>query len=515
MKQLLTLALLLLGASAMIAQNELIVESTAVGSLNDAIFGDTTATGERANPDRVYVLRRGTPYLLSGSIRWSDFDIHIKAEEGDGARPFLIHAPSEGGETIAQLFRLDNGANLTLEGIHLNVRNILKGYSERGVRMSGDYGRVILDDCVIEEAGQSAFRLNADSIRVYITNSIFNRIGEPEDPNNGRLFDNRGHPIDTLWVENSVIYDVTSRYYRNGGSNPRIINGIFNQNTFWGAGQTAFTFGLVDNLTFTNNIAANSVFLARPPDDVRYVIELDTFIQGETNVTISNNNFFTDQEILDATPALDIAGDSVFAFQDSLFDAFTMMAIADKGTGMTNISEDLAFTDEPPFPIQFLTTGSQDTLQDDGIEGAGEWDFSDLTPNMVLSQLGAEVYDRYDAFHDFSYPDTTMSATAGTEGQALGANPESIITSQEDFFVENQILYYPNPAIDRLFVANLENLPITDMVIFNLAGQVVQRINTIDRAIVEINVSNLSTGMYILSLITEDGKVSSRKFAKQ
>ena len=515
MKELLTLAFVVLGFFVLSAQDELVVESTAVGSLNDAIFGDTTATGERVNPNRIYVLRRGTPYLLSGSIRWSDFNIHIKAEEGDGPRPLLVFSPTEGGETISQVFRMDNGANLTLEGIHITARDLLKGYAERGVRMSGDYGRLIMDDCVVEEAGQSAFRLNADSINVYITNSIFNRIGEPEDPNNGRLFDNRGHPLDTLWLENSVVYNVSSRYYRNGGSNPKIINGIFERNTFWGSGQNAFTFGLVENLTFTNNIAANSRFLAFPADDVRYIIQLDTFIQGETNITISHNNFFTDQEILDATPAVNVAGDSIFAFPDSLYDAFTEMALMDKGTAETNFTEVLAFTDAPPFPTQYLTTGSQDTLQDDGIEGAGEWDLSDLTPNESFSGLGPETYNRYDTFHDFSYPASARSQTAGTVGQPIGAN-QDFTTSSNDFFVENNIMYYPNPAVDRLFVANLENLSIRQVVIFNLAGQALEQvINGKDQSLLEINVSNLTSGLYVLSLVTEDGKVSSRKFMKK
>ena len=516
MKRLCTLSVLLLWAVCAIGQNELIVESTGVGSLNEAIFGDTTATGERANPDRVYVLRRGTPYLLSGSIRWSDFDIHIKAEDGPGSRPLLIHAPSEGGESIAQLFRLDNGANLTIEGVHINVRNILKGFSERGIRVSGDFSRVVVDDCVIEEAGQSGFRLNADSIKVFVTNSIFNRIGEPEDPNNGRLFDNRGHPLDTLLLENCIVYDVSSRYYRNGGSNPFIINGIFNQNTFWGSGQTAFTFGSVENLTFTNNIAANSIFLAKPADGARYVIELDTFSQGETNVVISNNNFFTDQEILDATPAVNIVGDSVFAFQDSLFDVYASLAIAATGSEATNITEDLAFVDEPPFPTQFLTTGSMDTLQDDGIEGAGEWDFSDLTANSVFSGLGAEPYDRYDTFHDFSYPSSAASFTAGTEGQPIGADLTGFTTSVTDLFVENNILYYPNPAREVLYIANLNDLPVRNLVIFNLSGQALQRIvNPANNSILEVNLSNLTSGMYILTLVDERGNVSSRKFVKE
>ncbi len=83
------------------AQDEMIIEAGEPGIIEQTIFGDTTETGERMNPNRVYILRRGTPYLLAQNLRWGDYHIRLKAEEGEGARPILIFANSEGGGTLS------------------------------------------------------------------------------------------------------------------------------------------------------------------------------------------------------------------------------------------------------------------------------------------------------------------------------------------------------------------------------------------------------------------------------
>lgn len=51
--------------------HELIVESTGVGALDSVIYGDTLPDGNRADMDRITVLRRPTKYILSRTIEWS------------------------------------------------------------------------------------------------------------------------------------------------------------------------------------------------------------------------------------------------------------------------------------------------------------------------------------------------------------------------------------------------------------------------------------------------------------
>ncbi|MBK8504747.1 MAG: hypothetical protein IPL46_22580 [Saprospiraceae bacterium] len=393
-------------------EHKLIVESTGIGALDSVIYADTLPDGNRLDPDRVYVLRKSTKYILSYEIEWSGYDLRIKAEEGSGERPLILVDDQIG--FAGHLFVLRESANLELDGLHLNGRYSDMSMALRIIRINGDCDKVTIDNCVMEEASQSIFRLNADSIKVFVTNSIFNRIGNPTDPSNGRLFDNRGHPIDMLLMYNSMAYNATSRFYRNGSDNALLINGIFDQNTFYGSGEYGHTFGKVENLTFTNNIVANPAFLGETSSSTRFGISLDTFIPGVSAVDISFNNFFIYKAFDNLLPSHRFSGEQVYSVNGDFFDAHVTAAINYAGVGATNIMELLFFTDPPLVPAQFIVASA-----DEFYDNAGAWDFADLTPFTIYSEPGI---DRYVTFHDFSYSDTTMSYTAGSQGQPLGAH---------------------------------------------------------------------------------------------
>ncbi len=57
--------------------------------LNDEIMGDTTSTGTRNDPDRVYVLKSGGVYLVDVAIRNTDWVLRIKAEDGAAVKPTI------------------------------------------------------------------------------------------------------------------------------------------------------------------------------------------------------------------------------------------------------------------------------------------------------------------------------------------------------------------------------------------------------------------------------------------
>ena len=500
-------------------QSEMIIEPGAPGVINAAIEADTIAGGDRADPNRVYVLRRGFPYVLTGTIEFRDFHLRIKAEAGEGARPFII--VDSGGEPVSQIFRTRGDASLTLDGLHISGRDILGAYNSRIVRINSDDAQININDCIMEEAGQAGIRVQGDNPRIYVTNSIWRNMGRPFNPDNGRMIDNRGVPIDTLWMENSVVYNVTSRVYRSSSSG-EVANAIFNQNTIWGSGQHGIDLRGLTNLQFTNNIYYNGVFLGRDEEDqdtledARFWIQtdLDTFDTTVNNILISNNNFHTDQEIIDAFPQSDPDGDVRISIEDFKLGLILQAAIEANGTGDTNIDEDLEFADEPIIPLQFIMASVQDTSSGSEIPAANPWDLSDLTVDTDLSAIGTGDFNRYRQVHNFTYPETAASFTAGTEGQPIGANME-LITSAPDIFVENRVLYFPNPVKHRLYVQNLEKVDLELVSIFNLSGQQLQQFRNINDAVLEINTSNLIDGTYILTIVDQAGNISSRKFIKQ
>ncbi|MEM9896004.1 MAG: hypothetical protein AAF789_06510, partial [Bacteroidota bacterium] len=58
-------------------------EAGQIGALNRAIDGDTTATGERIEPENtIYRLERGATYRLNLAIRNAGFPLVIEAAKG-------------------------------------------------------------------------------------------------------------------------------------------------------------------------------------------------------------------------------------------------------------------------------------------------------------------------------------------------------------------------------------------------------------------------------------------------
>ncbi len=511
MKRILTLFFCASIVSFAAAQDEMIIEAGEPGILEQTILGDTLPTGERANPNRTYVLRRGTPYVLAQALSFSGFDLKIAAEEGEGARPLIVFGPGDGGDGLSQVVVIGSDASLYMKGIHLTARDLLGNVAQRALRANGDGDKITIDQCVVTDVGQSIIRMNSDSQTVVFKNSIFNRIGQPENPNNGRLIDTRGNYVDTAWVENCVVYATTSRYYRPDDGKANVIN--FNQNTFWGSGQWGFTFGEANELSITNNVIAESVFLGQTDSMPRYVITMDTFISGTHNVNVSYNNIFTSTAFEDALPA-DRLGDSLYSVRNSMFGPQIANAIMESASATTNISEELAFADAPNIPTQFMEADAADTSTSSRIvEEAGSWDFSDLTPNDVYSALGT-AGDRYSDYHDFSYPETAQSATAGSEGQKLGADLTNLGTDvKEDFFVSENILYYPNPVQEELFIQNLDKAKLRAVHLYNVVGHRI-RFQPVNGINVRLQLGDLPQGTYILTIEDANNKVSSRKIVK-
>ena len=501
------------------AQSEMVIEPGAPGVLNTTILGDTTATGERNDSNRVYVLRGAVPYLITATLEFSGFHLHIKAEDTASKKPLLI--VDSGAGALSQIFRTQGSGDLTLDGLHISGKDILGAYNSRIIRINSDDSRITVNDCLIEEAGQSGIRVQGDNPKIYITNSIWRNMGRPSNPDNGRMIDNRGVPIDTLWIDNCVVYNVTSRIYRNG-SGSSIKWAKINQSTFWGSGQHGFSLDKVTALEFTNNLVFNAIFLGRS-DSLQihqnlpeYWVEIDTFIQDSTPISIHHNNFHTDQEIIDLYPLVDSSedGEMLISVENYKLDPEAQAAVDSAGDGSTNIDEDLAFPNDPPTPTQFIMRNAADTTAGSEIPTADPWDFSDLDKDTVWSAIGTGTIDRWSAIHDFTVPDTAVSFTAGTDGQPLGAIFDGPVPIT-DIIVENNILFYPNPVSSKLYIQHLNGVKLKNIRVISLSGQVLKIVEDIQSDILQLELRELPAGIYLISLTDIDGNTSSRKILKQ
>lgn len=387
------------------------------GTFSSVIDADTTSSGERVDSNTVYILERGGLYILDGEFS-PRYQCFIEAAPGDGPRPQIILGVPSGGVTPDQTIR--PRANFSIKGCYISAQDELGGVSTRIFRFEENGIKIVIDDCVLDLATQAAFRINTSDNSLYMTNSIISNIGKMDSPENGRAFDDRGNDVDTLYIENCTLYNLTFRVLRDGGG--RINYAYFNHNTIVNTGFGALDLGEVLDANITNNIIINGNFLGANPATGDYVIHMLPWSGGETpNITIKNNNIFDDPDILAAFP--DSVGDPIH------FDSLANDYIEQGGYSSTNISESLSFTDGPESPTAAVTAYFQDPASVEGfLDTAGHANF------------------------DFSYPTAAASYTAGTGGQPLGdlnwfgmtvgINDESYSSILDAFQLLNN---YPNP----------------------------------------------------------------------
>ena len=473
--------------------------SQGVGTLNEAIDADTTETGARVDSNTVYVLERGGVYLLNGSIE-NRFPLTVVAADGDGERPMLIPAVNDGGESTRP-FR--PRADITLRGLYITNEDELGGVNTRIIRLSADDIRVTIEDCHLDKDAQSAFRFDNDGISVFISNSIISNIGRSSSMNNGRGFDTRGNNIDSLVIENTTFYNLTSRIVRDDGGG-FIRYHRFDHNTAVNIGQFVSSPLEVQELTFTNNLVINGGYLGLTDSTNadRQMIQVDSLSvdslgnpvrDGEQVIRISNNNFHIDPSIVSAY------GDSIRTLPT--FNATAQAYVDARGFGDTLTDEGVAFTNGPAVPLDIFT--ARWTV---GSENPGDTSIPDF------SNDGAPF--------DFTYANSFTSYSGSRAGQPLGDltwfGQDIIPVSIEDGPNEQPEGFrlsgnYPNPFNPVTTIAfDLPAAAEVTVHVFDLLGRQLlttpaQRLTPGTSHTIHLDASNLASGIYLYQVRADMG----------
>ena len=473
------------------SQAQRIVEvDPGVGTLNAAVDNDTTEAGERVDSlNTVYVLQPGGFYLLTGSLSNRGWKLAIEAGEGEGDRPVLQPAVPSGGES-SRPFR--PRGDISLKGLYITNQDELGGLLLRAIRCSADDIKIEIDDCHIDKSSQSAFRLDNPGMRIFIRNSIISNIGQTVDPNNGRAIDDRGNDIDTLVIENSTFYNLTSNILRDGGAS--LINFMsFNQNTATHIGQRGLELGIGGEISITNNVFVNVGFFGTTAaidsgDFDRKIINLDMVpdsVDLMQNVTITNNNFY-----LDTAAIASQYPDSVFAVA-----VFNDVAQSYVDSASVQLEEALTFDMGP----------SIDTLGSIVLTWYTDADPGNNTPPF---DVGA---DSVQLPFNFRYQDSALSATASMDSMQLGDLnwwTDDMPTSIQDVIDFTQTIgltSYPNPFEGEATIRfSLEQRNLIRIGLTNALGQQVlpanERVLGVGTHEIGIDASRLPVGMYILNV---------------
>lgn len=499
--------LLLSATSIVFSQSRIINVPSGVGTLNEAIDGDTTATGERIDPDNtVYVLERDGFYLLTGTIQ-NRFPLRIWAADGSGKRPIVQPGVSEGGESSDPFRPRDY---FHIKGLYVTNMDELGQILLRTIRVSADNAKIIVDDCHLDYTGQSIFRLDNKDNSIFLMNSVFSNSGSMASPDNGRGIDDRGNDIDTLVFENNTFYNFTSRILRDGGG--KINYARVNHNTVVNVGQMGISFGEIIELEFKNNLFVNTAFFGKTaeasiPDwssfDVLPLRE-DLVNEGvEQKLTILNNNFYTAPELINAQPDSILASPIFNAVSDSLINAI--------GNLDNLLNEAITFTDQPALPVDLVVAN---------------WDFT-ITPRPEFDNGGGGPdFGGVQLPFDYSYPTSSTSYTYSTNGQPLGdlswfgmivSVDENLDEIPVSFVLENN---YPNPfnpsTVIKYSVPELSNV---NLKIYNSLGQLVKTLVNTTQAAGSYSLQwdgtsdtgvKVSSGIYIYRLTTDKFSASKK-----
>jgi hypothetical protein len=198
-------------------------------TLNLAVEGDTTATGDPVSLNRVYRLERGGMYLMNGRIvNIKGAPLRVWAAEGAGAKPLMIMAVNETGanDDFARIEGDAHFKNIYISGID----NI--GIQDRYIMAIYDSAaRIIWDGVHVDHSRQSHFRTYATDTKLLFNDCEFRNAIDLATPSNGRFFDGRGLMADSIMFQNCTFYLNSQRMFRTDGALTKNI--IFDHNTFY------------------------------------------------------------------------------------------------------------------------------------------------------------------------------------------------------------------------------------------------------------------------------------------
>lgn len=494
-----------------------------VGTLADyndtlfyAIYGDTTGRAE--NPNTIYVLQRNCIYPLGKQITNYNYHLQIMGEEGEGLLPEIVGSTKSDGTYGLDFIKSYN--DLTLKSIYINGE-LPSSYQHWVIEMygNGSGNTYTLDNVAMVYDRAAAICVRGDSLTINIKNSVLGNTGTNNAANgNGRMIDIRPEApyVKSITVENCITFNHSDRIIRHmaGEIGYLSINHLTAVNTLGMNG--ALQMGMVREAHITNNIFANTICLGekesrnieqQQADHKFAVITLDSnFVEQGQIIDIRSNNIFWDDIIKNQAWALypDVS-------QPNYICSTTTAALGDKASA-SYFSEPLTFGKVSS--TQALAVWVATYYSDPNSES--------LPDSWTIPANGGLYYDEF----DISYSATSQSATAGTDGGAVGCSPIDFSRGISMSIKENKqlkaalnISVSPNPFTNyttiEFVLAKNSNV---NCALYSLDGKFIKTITSQNMGQgthqIQVDATDLSRGLYFYSLQLDDNNVSGQLIVK-
>ena len=478
----------------------MIIEPGAPGTINSTIHEDTAANGDRNHHH--YILRRGQTYLYTARINNVGYPLMITAEDGDGPLPIIkALGPAAGEDEAERIFHAQG--DLYLSDLILEGFDQQDGYTDNAtIRLAADSITVVANNVVFDFNRQNNLRINSIGCSVYFENCIIANQGVAARLWQGFFIAMRGNYFEVAHFRNNTIYNMHHSVATSGS--PAIYNKlIFEHNTVVNTGTGYFDIGRPDTFIFKNNLYVNAGILGDAIvgdrenfEEPFYFMSLDSNYTDTTNTAITdpshfvfkNNNFYLDPAIAALLP------DSSDKSTETLFNPYLQDLM-----GPNNVVKDEAFA-FTNFPV--VLSEYEAYIND-------FYGFSEDPAEMPQFTTDFSTFD-------FSYPTTHNAYTSATGGKPLGdlnwfgmEGPLGV----EDYHQSVAYNVYPNPVKDMLRIEDMQNVKRVEII--NVVGQRVREINNISDSNVELNVSDLDNGIYIINFHNGAKSLGYTKFIKK
>ena len=398
------------------------VNGNPYGAINKFILGDTTATGERVNPNRVYMLEAGKMYFLSGTLQ-AHFPLTLigqKPEEGQ--KPAIVTSGvSPSGGTVGRFFKCFDDA--TFKNIYFQTCPPTgKGETFQTFQLLADSARYVFDNCWVEWGRWLTIRVEGKYTKVYITNCYFRNVENKNAIYNGRVLQFHNTPVDTVVMVNNTVFDCNSYFLHiinNYANYARIEHNTIVNLIKWPISWLWMTNAIISNNIFYNVHSygeAPSDMIGREPPIVYGIINADTLpsvdadsmgiTEADRVIKVNNNCWWFSQEVKDYWAA---HADSV---QPEPFMNERTQAMFDADESYPYLEENNTMNMDPQFNNVGDLTGFIDWMTK---KRAGEsTDYWGWDPD------GDRFNVQWPLPEDLSYPTTSPLYTAADGGFPVG-----------------------------------------------------------------------------------------------
>lgn len=165
-----------------------------------------------------------------------------------------------------------------------------------------------------------------------------------------------------------------------------------------------------------------------------------------------------------------------------------------------------------PTPDWFIAINSYD------LRNGGSW-VSTATIDLFPYDAGTEEGNDYKLSNPDTNPQgiiTSRSNTTPFNAKKIGTitiTLKSVLNTSDKEL--NELSFYPNPAKGRINISNQQDINLQGVVIYSVSGQFIKKFKITPLKSMSLDISNLSSGMYLMKTITKEGSSKTQKLLVQ